>query len=61
MWLSRPGSALVYFWAMTTLGDQTRCSRGAAVTATISTKAATSPSRPHSTVRLFWPMLPLQV
>ena len=42
MWLSRPGSALVYFWAMTTLGDQTRCSRGAAITTIIRAKADSS-------------------
>jgi hypothetical protein len=46
---------------MTTSGDQTRCSRGAAITAAIRAKAATSPSRPQSTVRLCCPIPPLQV
>ena len=51
----------LYRWAITISGDQTRCGSGAAITAAIKAKAKTSPSCPHSAVRLLCPMAPLQV
>jgi hypothetical protein len=57
----RPRVEVVYRLANTTSGDQTRCRRGAAVTAVFRAKARMSPSRPQSAVSLLRSMTPPQI